>query len=137
MFGLLADVLLERLVADAVRSGALPQRVHLLGAPLGATLPDGLATGPCKIVIADSGLPDLDELTDRIRTAHAASRGVAVHCVTREALVLLLAALDEAGHRPGDRIEHAALVPRELIGELARRGLRIVTQPGFLAHRDD
>jgi predicted amidohydrolase YtcJ len=124
-------------LADAVRSGVLPQRVHLLGAPLGATLPDGLRAGPYKIVLADSGLPDLDDLADRIRAAHAARRAVAVHCVSREALVLLLAALDEAGHRAGDRIEHAALVPPELIGELARRELRVVTQPGFLAHRGD
>ena len=124
-------------LADAVRSGALPQRVHLLGAPLGATLPDGLTAGPYKIVLADSGLPDLDDLTERIRAAHTAGRAVAVHCVTREALVLLLTALDEAGHRPGDRIEHAALVPPELIGQLARPGLRIVTQPGFLTDRGD
>jgi predicted amidohydrolase YtcJ len=60
-----------------------------------------------------------------------------VHCVTREALVLLLAALDEAGPRPGDRIEHAALVPSELVPELARLGVRVVTQPGFLPHRGD
>jgi hypothetical protein len=58
-----------------VRSAVLPQRVHLLGAPLGATVHEELTTGPCKIVIADSGLPDLDELTDRIRTAHATGRG--------------------------------------------------------------
>jgi predicted amidohydrolase YtcJ len=57
--------------------------------------------------------------------------------VTREALVLLLAALDGAGPRPGDRIEHAALVPPELVPELARLGVRVVTQPGFLADRGD
>ena len=101
------------------------------------TLPAGLSAGPYKIVLADSGLPRYDELTDRIRAAHAAGRPVAVHCVTREALVLLLAALGEAGPRPGDRIEHAALVPAELVPDLARLGVRVVTQPGFLAHRGD
>jgi predicted amidohydrolase YtcJ len=111
--------------------------VHLLGAPLDAELPEGLTAGPYKIVLADSGLPGLDELTDRIRAARDAHRAVAVHCVTREALVLLLAALDDAGHRPGDRVEHAALVPPELLGEFRRRGLRVVTQPGFLADRGD
>jgi predicted amidohydrolase YtcJ len=62
---------------------------------------------------------------------------VAVHCVTREALILLLAALDQAGARAGDRIEHAALVPAELICRLRDLGLAVVTQPGFLAHRGD
>jgi predicted amidohydrolase YtcJ len=51
--------------------------------------------------------------------------------------MLVAAALAEAGPRPGDRIEHAALVPAELIPELARLGVRVVTQPGFLAHRGD
>jgi predicted amidohydrolase YtcJ len=88
-------------------------------------------------VLADSGLPRYDELTDRIRAAHAAGRPVAVHCVTREALVLLLAALGDAGPRPGDRIEHAALVPAELVPDLARLGVRVVTLPGVLPHRGD
>ncbi len=59
-----------------------------------------LAAGPYKIVLADSGLPPCDELTDRIRTAHAASRPVAVHCVTREALVLKPRLDDPPRHRP-------------------------------------
>ncbi|MGW0593255.1 amidohydrolase family protein [Streptosporangium sp. NPDC002607] len=131
-------------ITEAMRGGALPQRVQLLGAPLDTPAGHGdpvgppcPAVGPYKIVIADSGLPTLDELTGRIRAAHAAGRAVAVHCVTREALVLLLVALDDAGSLPGDRVEHAALVPAELAPEMARLGLRVVTQPGFLAHRGD
>ncbi len=129
-------------IEQAMTRGLLPPRVALLGAPLGAPLPGdrgepGPSSGPYKIVLADSGLPGYDELTGRIRAARAAGRPVAVHCVTREALVLLLAALAEAGPRSGDRIEHAALVPPELIPELARLGVRVVTQPGFLAHRGD
>lgn len=119
----------------AVRSGALAQHVTLLGVPLGERPPAGTATGPYKIVMADSGLPHLDDLTARIRAAHAAGRGVAVHCVTREALILLLTALNDTGTHPGDRIEHAALVPAELIADLCN--LRVVTQPGFLADRGD
>jgi predicted amidohydrolase YtcJ len=125
-------------IADAVARGALPQRVQLLGVPLGhPELPSGVTAGPYKIVLADSGLPTLDDLADRIRAAHDAGRSVAVHCVTREALVLLLVALRTTGGRPGDRVEHAALVPAELLGDLARTGLRVVTQPGFLAARGD
>jgi predicted amidohydrolase YtcJ len=129
-------------ITGAMGRGALPQRVQLLGAPPGAVLPGdrglpGPAAGPCKIVLADSSLPNYDELAGRIRAVHATGRPVAVHCVTREALVLLLAALGDAGPLPGDRIEHAALAPPELVPEMSRLGVRVVTQPGFLAHRGD
>jgi predicted amidohydrolase YtcJ len=126
------------LLADATGRGDLPQRVELLGAPLEERdLGPRLTAGPWKIVLADSGLPDLDSLVECIRTAHAAGRSVAVHCVSREALVLLVAAVRISGVRPGDRIEHGSLIPVELVPELSRSGLRVVTQPGFLADRGD
>jgi predicted amidohydrolase YtcJ len=126
-------------IAAAMEDGRLPQRVHFLGLPPGAAAPAvaGATLGPCKIVLADSELPHLDELAGQIAHAHVARRGIAAHCVTREALALLLAALDIAGPHPDDRIEHGALVPEELVPELARRGLSVVTQPGFLAVRGD
>jgi predicted amidohydrolase YtcJ len=129
-------------ISEAMAGGVLPPRVHLLGAPLGAVLPGdrglpGPASGPYKIVLADSGPLRYDHLTGQIRAAHTAGRPVAAHCVTREALVLLLAALADAGPLPGDRIEHAALVPPDLIPALGRLGVRVVTQPGFLPHRGD
>jgi predicted amidohydrolase YtcJ len=62
---------------------------------------------------------------------------VAVHCVTRTALVLALAAWEVAGARPGDRVEHGAVVPPELVPDLRRHGLTVVTQPGFVAERGD
>ena len=61
-------------ISDAMDRGDLPPRVQLLGAPLGTPLPGGAqgpTAGPYKIVLADSGLPRYDELTDRIRAAHA------------------------------------------------------------------
>lgn len=123
---------------SAVESGALPQHVHLLGVPLGMTLADPrLSTGPYKIVLADSGLPSFPDLVDRIKAAHSTGRPVAVHCVTREALVLLLGALDEAGGLAGDRVEHGALIPDEIRADLAHRDIPVVTQPGFLADRGD
>ncbi|WP_460308514.1 amidohydrolase family protein [Actinocorallia aurea] len=123
------------LLARARASGALPQRVKLLGAA--GPLPGGLTSGPEKIVIADSGLPSLDDLTARIAAAHASGRPVAAHCVTYAALVLFLVAMEAAGALPGDRIEHAALVPPDLFDTIRRLGLRVVTQPGFLADRGD
>jgi len=141
-------------IGAAMASGALPQHVQLLGVPLGwapaaappaptagrraaGVWPHSPVAGPFKIVIPDSMLPDIDTLTESIHTAHGDGRAVAVHCVTREALVLLLAALDEAGTRPGDRVEHAALVPAEFVPRLRSLGLTVVTQPGFLAQRGD
>lgn len=127
-------------VSSAMVAGDLPQHAQLLGAPLGWAQPSGPrapTAGPFKIILTDSGLADLDGLTERIRAAHAADRAIGVHCVAREALVLLLAALDDAGPRPGDRIEHGALIPADLIGRLRDLGLTVVTQPGFLAQRGD
>ncbi|MGN5236760.1 amidohydrolase [Rhodococcus sp. SJ-3] len=125
-------------LVDAHATGALPQRLHLLGAPhhFSPATP-GCSVGPYKIVIADSDLPDIDVLAATIRGAHAAGRAVAVHCVSREAFVILLAVLEEVGAHPGDRIEHGALVPAESIDDLRRRGIHVVTQPGFLADRGD
>jgi predicted amidohydrolase YtcJ len=127
-------------VTAAMAAGSLPQHVHLLGCPLGQRLSGSghvPTTGPYKIVVADSALPGLDALAGRIAEAHAQARAVAVHCVSREALVLLLAAFADVGVRSGDRVEHAAVVPSELVPTLAQLGLRVVTQPGFLAHRGD
>jgi predicted amidohydrolase YtcJ len=127
-------------IEASIADGSLPQRVHLLGAPVDLETfspPARLTVGPYKIILADSGLPDLDDLAARIRQVHDRGRAVAVHCVTREALLILLAVLDEVGTIPGDRIEHGAIIPAETIDDLHRRGLTVVTQPGFLADRGD
>ncbi len=107
-----------RLLRDSV-----PQRLQLLGDPE--------ASGPWKVVLADHALPALDDLVDRLRRARP--RPVAVHCVTREALVLLLAALDVVGRHPLDRVEHGSVVPLEVADRLPA----VVTQPAFLAVRGD
>ncbi|GAA4478777.1 amidohydrolase family protein [Rhodococcus olei] len=126
-------------ITRAAETGELPQRVHLLGAPLtgrGAGS-SRVTVGPYKIVIADSGLPVLSDLADTIATAHAVGRPVAVHCVSREALLILLVVFADVGAMPGDRIEHGALVPRETLSRIRDLGLRVVTQPGFLCARGD
>lgn len=123
------------LITDAAASGALPQRVTLLGAPLGERLAGPLTTGPCKVLLRDHDLPAFDDLAAAVTDAHALGRGVAVHCVTRESLVLTLTVIDEVGARPDDRIEHAAVVPPDLAAWMARLGLRVVTQPDFLRTR--
>jgi len=60
-----------------------------------------------------------------------------VHCVTRVALILTLAAFEEVGVVRGDRIEHGAVVPLDAAATLAHRQITIVTQPNFVAERGD
>lgn len=123
----------------AVTRGALPQRVVATGglALAGATPPDGVVLGPVKIVVDDGAYPSIDDLAEGIATAHHHERAVAIHCVTRPALVLSLAAWDAAGSRAGDRIEHGSVIPTELIGEVRRHQLTVVTQPAFVTERGD
>jgi predicted amidohydrolase YtcJ len=125
--------------ADALdRLRAVPQRVHVMG-PVGLALldDDSLSLGPVKVLLDDTGLPGLDELAATVRAAHDADRPIAAHCVTRTQLLLTLAALADAGARPGDRIEHAAVVPDDVVAELRRLGVVVVTQPNFVAERGD
>jgi predicted amidohydrolase YtcJ len=113
---------LDRATCDLLRT-SVPLRLLLLG--------DAEGSGPYKLLLPDHNLPAYDELLRELGAIRP--RPVAVHCVTREALVLLLTALDEVGHVRGDRIEHASLVPIEL----TRLPCAVVTQPGFLLARGD
>jgi predicted amidohydrolase YtcJ len=117
----------------------LPQGVTVTGGPdlARAAFPPRLERGPVKLVVADHALPGLDALAGWMADAHRAGRAVAVHCVTRVALALALAAWGEAGARPGDRVEHGAVVPADLAARVAELGLTVVTQPGFVAERGD
>jgi predicted amidohydrolase YtcJ len=108
------------------------------GIPLVGTVPPrSLDLGPVKIVVSDAALPSPDDVARDIATAHHAGRAVAVHCVTRVAAVVALAAWDQAGATPGDRMEHGAVLPPDLADRVARLGITVVTQPGFLADRGD
>ena len=126
-------------LAAARTAGDLPQRVVVTGGPDLATTaaPDGLDLGPVKVVVADHELPDPDDLAAQFALAHRAGRPVAVHCVTRVATVLAVVAWELAGAVDGDRVEHASVVPVELVGRLAALGVQVVTQPAFVrAHGD-
>ena len=127
------------LLADAVSAGELPVRVTIMGAPAldPRTVPAPLTAGPAKVLLADHDLPTLDEVVADMRTARAYGRAVAVHCVTRTALVLTLAAFDVVGSGAGDRIEHGAVIGPDLIPWLVRRGVTVVTQPNFVRERGD
>jgi predicted amidohydrolase YtcJ len=108
---------------DAARlARRLRQRLHRLA--------------PGKKILHDDGL-DLDDLTRWIAGRHADGTPVAVHCVTAAQLVVTLAALKAAGPYPGDRIEHAAMVPGDALADLAGLGVTVITQPNFLAERGE
>jgi predicted amidohydrolase YtcJ len=62
---------------------------------------------------------------------------VAIHAASRPTVVYAVTALADAGRRPHDRIEHASVVPPDLIRPLARLGATVVTQPHFLAEHGD
>lgn len=132
-------------------SGALPQRLQLM-------VPEavgGVAAGPHKIILSEHSLPSFEQLAQEISSIHQAAgahqtsgapqtagasqakRPVAVHCVSRASLALLLAVLDEVGSVPGDRVEHASVAPPELVDAMLRHRLRVVTQPNFVAERGD
>jgi predicted amidohydrolase YtcJ len=108
--------------AESCRRGELAQHVHCLA--------------PGKRILHDDGL-DLDELSAWIGARHDSGAVVAVHCVTAAQLVVTIAALRVAGPRPGDRIEHAAVVPEDCLGDLADLGVVVVTQPNFVTERGD
>jgi predicted amidohydrolase YtcJ len=108
--------------AEAHQHGELLQRVHCLA--------------PGKRILHDDDL-DLDGLTAWITARHNDGASVAVHCVTAAQLVVTIAALRTAGARPGDRIEHAAVVPGDCLSELAGLGVTVATQPNFVAERGD
>jgi predicted amidohydrolase YtcJ len=127
-----------RLLADAWRAGELPQRLMLMSAgPLEACADGAFVVGPVKIVLDEHDLPALDDMVARIAAARAQGRTVAVHCVTAVELMYTLAAFDEAGSRPRDRVEHGGIIGPEAISDIARLGLAVVTQPSFVFERGD
>jgi predicted amidohydrolase YtcJ len=124
--------------ASEIASGALRQRCLIAGTlALAEAKPAGWRLGPAKLHLHDSALPDFDATVAFVAAAHAQGRALASHCTTEAELVFTLAALEEAGPRPGDRIEHAGIAPDHLIAEIARLGLAVVSQPHFIAERGD
>ncbi len=120
-------------------SGDLRQSVVLMG---DSSLPDAADTprlrrGALKIHLHENELPELAALIALIAASHARARPVAMHCVTLVELVFALSALAAAGSIAGDRIEHAAIAPPELVAQIAALKLIVVTQPNFIGERGD
>jgi predicted amidohydrolase YtcJ len=123
---------------ELLAGAGVPQRLVLMGAPdLDIDhRADNVQWGPAKVVLADHDLPSLDDVVELFAAARARGRAVAVHSVTVASLVLALAAWDEVGVHVGDRIEHGAVIPAELIRRVAALGVTVVTQPNFVVERE-
>jgi predicted amidohydrolase YtcJ len=116
--------------SSAARLRRLPQRVRVMG-------PLELATdGEVKVMLDDDNLPSFAQAQALVRDAHAVGRSVAIHCVTLVQLWFAIEVFRAAGVT-GDRIEHASVAPAETISALHELGLRVVTQPAFVAERGD
>jgi predicted amidohydrolase YtcJ len=124
---------------ELLAAADLEVRVTAMGGPplTDARFPEPLGRGPVKVIVSDDRLPDLEDLIQIFETSHAAGRAVAVHCVTRVALALALAAWDTVGSMSGDRVEHGAVISPDLRDRLAGFNLTVVTQPGFVSARGD
>ncbi|MET0248198.1 MAG: amidohydrolase family protein [Sphingobium sp.] len=131
-----ASVSTDASAATLIVGTRLPLRLTLMsGGPLPPS-PD-YTTGPVKILLDDDRLPALDAIVAAITDARRQGRAVAAHCVTAGELAMMLAAFEEAGARPGDRIEHGSIIPADAIPVLRALGLTVVTQPGFVATRGE
>jgi predicted amidohydrolase YtcJ len=80
---------------------------------------------------------EADEVFARMRAAHAAGLQICVHAIGDAAIARtvdlyerLLAEAPSPDHR--HRIEHASLVPSDLIARIARLGIAVSTQPLFI-----
>ncbi|MBF6170001.1 amidohydrolase family protein [Nocardia blacklockiae] len=122
--------------ARQVAERRILQRMHCMAPPeVADPATPRFTLGPTKFLLDDDSLPPLDEFTAAIRTAHEAGRSVAVHCVTRVQLFLTMAALEDAGLRQGDRIEHGAIIPADALPWLRKHGVPVITQPHFPIER--
>lgn len=120
--------------ASALRSGALPQRLLLLGAALDDRSAD---VGPWKVLLDEAAGLDLDAVIEEVRACRAAGRAVAFHAVTAAEAVVALAALKATSPLPGDRLEHGSLLPPDLDADLRSLGVAVITQPTFVTDRGD
>lgn len=128
-----------RALIEAQRSGKLNQDLQVFGGmDLGPDLDrEGATVGAVKFHLHDNDHPNPSAFTASIIRAHDLGRPVAIHCVTVADLVLSLSCLEDAGAGVRDRLEHASVIPLELIDWIARLGITVVTQPHFIRERGD
>ena len=130
------DMVVERFV-EAADVGELHQRIQVMGRHLTPISNAKVRVGPVKVVLAEHGLPRLRELVSSIDRAHRRGSHVAIHAVSRGAVLLALAAAEESRGSHTDRVEHASLAPVEILRRVADVGATVVTQFNFLFDHGD
>ena len=132
------DPQIARHFTRQMQSGRLLQKVTLAGtASLAQAEAGPWHLGPVKLHLHEAALPDFDQTVGAIAAAHDSERPVAVHCVSEVELVFAIAAIEAAGARRGDRIEHCSVASPELVARMAELGLWVCVQPHFVAERGD
>ena len=133
------------LFEELIEDGALRQTVSLMeGADYVGELPERserLRRGPVKVMpreLEHEFYPSAAELATILRRIEAAGREAAVHAVTHRGLDVVLDAFQTLGRRAnGHRIEHCGVCSPAQAARIARLGLTVVTQPGFLYSNGD
>jgi predicted amidohydrolase YtcJ len=118
---------------ESMRSAAV--RVRAMAPPGQPEVP-GVTLQTLKLVLREDEI-DVEGLAASVERAHAAGWRVALHAVTRAETVAAVSAFTQAGAMAGDRIEHASVLPREVVPVIADLGVTVVTHPGFVARRGD
>lgn len=127
------------LLRHATTSGALPQRLTVLGVADDdrAALKGWATMGPAKLLIDEVIALDPEAVAHEIAAHHRSGRAVAIHAVSRVETVTAVTALSLAGMIPGDRIEHGSVLPSDLDAALAAGGVTVIVQPGLVYERGD
>ena len=101
----------------------------------------GMRLGAAKIMLTmttGSLHPSSEELAAIVGDAHRNGFQVAIHAVEMEAVEAAIEAIGlqtpQAAAARRHRIEHCSECPPHLVQELARCGITVVTQPGFIYH---
>lgn len=130
-------------LSGTLEAAEVIQRVYAMTKPnVWPSEAPGLTLGPVKVRLDDTALPGLQELAGLIRSSHDEGRAVAIHCVGRVQFILALGAVELAGPPPEasglrDRLEHASIVPHELMTKARRLELVVVSQPHLVCERGD
>ena len=127
-------------LAGLVADGTLPQRLVVMeGADHLGELPEHAAggrvrRGEVKVQprVLEGDAVGVDDLAAVVRRSAEVGRRVAVHAPTVESVRAALDAFRAAGDPRGQRIEHAPLLPRDLVEAIAEAGVAVVAQPGLL-----
>ncbi|MEJ0046866.1 MAG: amidohydrolase family protein [Rhodospirillales bacterium] len=128
-----------QLLRRARQTGELRQHVAVMGGEEIAACEsvDGCAALARKIHLHDGDYPEPEAFMAMLHHATAHGLQVAVHCVTEADLAYALSLMEEVGPSRGYRIEHASVVPPDMLSRMAAAGVTVVTQPHFIAERGD